>query len=190
MVFSTITGGRSMKEKIFDFILEENPNNLMEMYLEKTRFYLSSLPKQTMRRECVSGLNRYDRKGQISSEAHKINLRPGDIVYCDFGQAYLNEIGFQHFALIIAIFQYKAFVVPMSSNYKTICKAPNYPGSCHIKEHLYYIGKPKGLNKESVLFLNDAKFINTARVIEVKGHLETKEKLFKQIKYFYYKMFE
>ena len=44
------------------------------------------------------------------------------------------------------------------------------------------LGKIEGMNKESVLFLNDAKWINTARIIDVKAHIERNEELFINIK--------
>lgn len=44
------------------------------------------------------------------------------------------------------------------------------------------LGEVKGLSKSSVLFLNDAKWINTARIIDVKAHLNPKEALFQEIR--------
>lgn len=44
------------------------------------------------------------------------------------------------------------------------------------------LGKIKGMNKESVLFINDAKWINTARIIDIKAHLDKNSELFKDIK--------
>ena len=44
------------------------------------------------------------------------------------------------------------------------------------------IGKPEGLNKPSVLYMNDARYINTARVIEVKAHIPTDSELFREIR--------
>ena len=38
------------------------------------------------------------------------------------------------------------------------------------------------LNKASVLFLNDAKWINSARVIDVKAHIDPNSHLFDKIK--------
>ena len=44
------------------------------------------------------GLNRLERKRMISH--HELNIEVGDICYIDFGQAYINEAGFQHFGLV------------------------------------------------------------------------------------------
>ena len=41
--------------------------------------------------------------------------------------------------------------------------------------------KLKGMNKNSVLFINDAKWINTARIIDVKSHLKVDSKKFSDI---------
>ena len=50
-----------------------------------------------------------------------------------------------------------------------------------MKSHLFALGEIPGLYKESCLFLNDAKWINTARIIDVKGHIDPKGKQFQQI---------
>lgn len=95
--------------------------------------------------------------------------------------SYTNEIGFQHFGLIINIFHNKAFVVPMSGNRSAYQQAysKEHPKG---KRHLMRLGKVKGMNKESVLFINDAKWINTARIIDVKAHLDRSSELFMDIK--------
>ncbi|WP_296242591.1 hypothetical protein [uncultured Faecalicoccus sp.] len=96
-------------------------------------------------------------------------LRKGDICYIDFGQAYVMEIGYLHFGLILAFCHQKAFVVPMT-------------GKCREhKDYIYPLGQIPGLYKESYLFLNDAKWINTARIIDVKGHLDPDGELFQTI---------
>lgn len=182
-----------MKHNYITFAVEEQPtylDDLIEEYLEKCRNYLTSLSKVDAKRECLSGLNRFERSLRISSLDQSLYVKPGDIVYVDFGQAYLNETGFQHFGLILAMFQYKAFVVPMSSNHQTVMKAPNYHNGTDSRQHLFYIGQPEGMHRESVLFLNDAKFINTARIIEIKSHLDCESKTFRQIKKIYAKIFD
>ena len=96
-------------------------------------------------------------------------LRKGDICYIDFGQAYVMEIGYLHFGLILAFCHQKAFVVPMT-------------GKCREdKEYIFPLGQISGLYKESYLFLNDAKWINTARIIDIKGHLDPEAGLFQTI---------
>ncbi|MBQ6356992.1 MAG: hypothetical protein IJI52_07835, partial [Solobacterium sp.] len=46
---------------------------------------------------------------------------------------------------------------------------------------LMRLGKIEPMNRPSVLFLNDMKFINTARVIDVKAHLDVRSVLFRRI---------
>lgn len=183
-----------MDYKLRNLVVSESyhkPDYLVEDYLDELREYLLSLPYHDIKRECISGYNRFDRHDYISSLDFDMWVTEGDIVYCDFGQAYLNEAGYQHFGLVIKMFSYKAFVVPMSSNKTTISKAMNFENNhCDKKDHLYYIGQPEGLNKPSVLFLNDAKFINTARVISIKGHLNTESKEFCEIKALYHDLFQ
>lgn len=117
----------------------------------------------------------------MCGEEAGIFVKAGDVVYMDFGQAYLNEMGYQHFALVLGICGKKALVVPMTSNEKT-CKNAYDLTHLHGKKNLYcFPGIMDGLCKKTVLFLNDMKFINTARVIDIKGHIDIHEKEFQNI---------
>ncbi|MEF9967143.1 MAG: hypothetical protein RR766_01430 [Longicatena sp.] len=130
----------------------------------------------------VSDANWLLRSQYTSCEQLGIDIRPGDICYIDYGQAYLNEIGFQHFGLVLSIYQKKAFVIPMTSNelqYKTAYDLIDNPSG---KRHLMRLGCLPGMNKPSVLFLNDCKYINTARIIDVKAHLEISSPCYQKIK--------
>ena len=129
----------------------------------------------------ISDANLRERRGYSSCSELGVDIRVGDICYIDFGEAYICEIGFQHFGLILTLFHNKAFVVPMSGNHGAYLQAygaSNPKG----KRHLMRLGKIKGMNKESVLFLNDAKWINTARIIDVKSHLDRNSFKFHDIK--------
>ena len=133
-----------MQSKLMDLVIQEKKSDyIVEDYIEELISYLVKLPYHEIRRECISGYNRFMRSNCISSLDFNLRVKPGDIVYCDFGQAYINSLD--------------------------------------SKEHLYYIGMPEGLNKPSVLFLNDAKFINTARIIEIKSSLNIEGALFQDI---------
>lgn len=177
--------------KLMDLVVEEKQNHyIVEDYIEELKDYLSAMPYHEIKRECISGYNRFLRSKCLSSLDFNLRIEVGDIVFCDFGQAYINEAGFQHFGLVLKIFNYKAFVIPMSSNSITVRKAFNHPNKLDMKDHLFYIGMPLGLNKPSVLFLNDAKFINTARIIEVKSHIKSDSILFKQINNQYKRLFD
>lgn len=179
-----------MQHKLMDLVVNEGSGHyIVDDYLNELRSYLSAMPYHEIKRECISGYNRFIRSKFISSLDFDLRIKIGDIVFCDFGQAYLNEAGFQHFGLVLKLFSYKAFVVPMSSNTQTILKAKNHPLAQTQKDHLYYIGMPEGLNRPSVLFLNDAKFINTARIIEVKSFLDPQSTLFQEIMKVYQDLF-
>ena len=65
----------------------------------------------------------------------------------------------------------------MTSNPQTYRKAFTNEGT-----YLFPLGTIEGLYKESVLFLNDAKFINTARIIDVKAHIPVDSEMFLKIK--------
>ncbi|CAM2820860.1 hypothetical protein [Erysipelothrix tonsillarum] len=149
-------------------------------YLETYQEYIRLLPSYYMRKECISGLNRMYRQKFWSCESLNINVRVGDICYMEFGQAFINEAGYQHFGLVMGIFNHKVFVVPMTSNYELVQQARNV--SVKGKKHLYYIGKINGLNKASVLFLNDCKYVNSARVISINGHIEPGSSMFAEIR--------
>lgn len=147
---------------------------------EKSKDYRVLGVKEALPR-LVSEQNLRERRNHVNCAELGVDIRVGDICYIDFGEAYINEIGYQHFGLLITIFHNKAFVVPMSGNHSAYVQAyskDNLKG----KRHLMRLGKIKGMNKESVLFINDAKWINTARVIDVKAHLDRNSELFLEIK--------
>lgn len=145
----------------------------MKNYIEKQS------PKETIK--ILLSTQNYLKRGSLKYNEH-LPLSVGDICYIDFGQAYLNEAGYQHFGLILSMMNGKAFVVPMTSNPVTYEQA--YDKQCNPlgKIHLMRLGQLNGLNKPSVLFINDSKYINTTRIIEVKGHLDVTEHLFQRIR--------
>lgn len=155
---------------------------VLENYMQLRNQVYEELIGSNVDNAMISETNWIARGNYPSGEEAGIKVRVGDVVYMDFGQAYLNEMGYQHFALVIAICEKKALVVPMTSNIKT-CE--NAFDSEHLKgkKNLYcYPGIIDGLNRKSVLFLNDFKFINTARIIDVKGHINVKSNDFIKIK--------
>lgn len=173
-----------IQEEIKKLIDDESQYGIyqgIEFYIQRLRQHLLSLPKTEAKRQTLSGLNWLSRKHLTSSLAFDLRLKKGDICFIDFGKAYINEAGYQHFGLILSLVNYKALVVPMSSNSTTISKASNVLCEGQVKNHLYYIGKLDGMNRPSVLFLNDAKYINTARVIEVIAHMDIHSTMFKEI---------
>ena len=123
----------------------------------------------------------YLKRGSLKTNDF-LPLSVGDVCYIDFGQAYLNEAGYQHFGLILSMMNGKAFVVPMTSNPITYEQAYDKQTNPKGKLHLMRVGQPQGLNKPSVIFINDSKYINTTRIIEVKGHLNVNEVLFDKIR--------
>ena len=129
----------------------------------------------------ISELNYESRHQYKSSELVGFKVKVGDICYVDFGRAYINEAGYQHFGIVVGYCNSKALVIPMSSNYamyqQSYCEK-TFPNG---KKHLYRLPSLESLRKKSVLFLNDMKYINTARIIEVKGNLDPKSELFKDI---------
>ncbi len=150
---------------------------LVNYYIEEYKGFIDSLPSNLQRRECLSGLNRVKRIDYWSSKDLNLIVKPGDICFFEYGHAFLNEAGYQHFGLIISKYNHKAFVVPMTSNRTSIRKATESKNCTH----LFYIGQLCGLDKKSVLFLNDSKFVNTCRIISINAHLDTDSVMFKEI---------
>lgn len=159
----------------------QNLDEMIEEYLEHYRSYITAQRKSEQIKEIKSGYNRMNRSEMWSSEAMNISVKSGDICFIDYGKAYLNEAGYQHFGLVIREFNQKILVVPMTSNKSAIKQSRNY--AKNGKKHLYYIGHLEGLHKPSTLFLNDFKFVNSARIISINGFLDPSSDMFKEILY-------
>jgi len=110
-----------------------------------------------------------------------IKVRVGDICWLDYGQSYINEMGYQHFGLIVALCFGKALVVPITSSKKAYYNAYDLHDNKKGNYCLMRLGDIKGLDKESTLYLNDFRFINSARVFGVYAHIERDSELFKKI---------
>ncbi len=151
-------------------------------YLESKKNLMKQLEPKCLDYCLVSEANWFIRNQEVSCDGLGIQIRVGDICYIDFGQAYINEAGFQHFGLILSIYQRKAFVIPMTSNPHQYKTAYDPVDNVIGKKHLMKIGLIPGMNKPSVLFLNDCKHINTARIIDVKAHIHPHSPLFDKIK--------
>lgn len=162
-----------MESKAYDEMIEE----FMTLNLDE----LKKCNQKEFNNLYVSEINYHQRKHMISNDETGVRINIGDICYIDFGKAYQHEIGYQHFGLVISICRGKILVVPMTSNAKAISKARSEENP-NGKSHLFSFPKAGKMNKDSVLFLNDIKFINPARVIDVKGHISVHSNLFSAIK--------
>ncbi|MCI8270692.1 MAG: hypothetical protein HFG16_00010 [Erysipelotrichaceae bacterium] len=154
---------------------------LCENYLKEHEEEYLHMPAEAAIPRLISAQNLKDRRNLLSCESLGVHISIGDICFIDFGDAYLQEIGYQHFGLIAAMYHGKAFVIPMSGNYNAYLQAYSRQNP-NGKQHLMQLGKIAGMRKPSVLFINDAKWINTARIIDVKAHLDKDSELFKDIK--------
>lgn len=158
---------------------DQDVEALIEEYLEHYRSYLKTRAKNEQVKEIKSGYNRMNRTEMWSSDAMNLSVKRGDICFIDYGKAYLNEAGYQHFGLVLREFNQKILVVPMTSNKGSIKQSRNFIENG--KKHLYYIGHLEGLHKPSTLFLNDFKFVNSSRIISINGHLKPDSDMFKEI---------
>lgn len=137
----------------------------LNYYTKLINDQIRSMTLQQIKMECVSSINRLHRQ-EIKVD---INVQVGDVCYIDYGPMYRYEAGYQHFGIVLKLSHFKAFVVPLTSNMNTHQLE---------KEHVFIVGAIEGLTKHSVCFLNDAKFINTSRIIDIYGHLSMQDQRF------------
>ncbi len=160
---------------------ERKKEEVIEEYLGVLRQQLLKMDNKQVKEVLLSELNFQERGKLMSCRYYDMNIREGDICYIDFGKAYNQETGYMHFGLVIKIFNSKALVIPMTSNPQAFIMAYDKNYNPNGMTHLMRLGKVEGLVKYSVLFLNDAKFINTARIIDVKSHLSTDGELYRKV---------
>ena len=154
------------------WLIEETLQDIKRDWLER--------PQHEMLRQLLSTQN-YILRSQYSTHP-ELRITAGDICFIDFGHAYQHEAGYQHFGIVLPVVNGKVFVIPMTSNDDAFTHAYDEKTNPSGKKHLFRFKQCCGLNRDSVLFLNDCKFINSSRIIEVKGHLEQESKLFTEIK--------
>ncbi|MDD7282192.1 hypothetical protein [Floccifex sp.] len=155
-------------------VLKNQKLELLKKQAEKEENELcNSLSENEVFDYMVSKLNYCRRKEVFSCQDLNVNIRCGDICYIDFGHSYLFEIGYLHFGLILSIQRGKVFVVPITgANSKVI----------YGKDHIMQLGKIEGMSKVSACYLNDSKWINSSRIIDVKAHIPVDSPLFLAIK--------
>lgn len=178
-----------MQDHLFPLLLKQSPYAIQEnasefnLLVEETLHDMKQhLFKQTRKEALCQLLSTYNyiQRSQRSSHS-SLTIKAGDVCFIDFGHAYLHEAGYQHFGLVMSSVHGKIFVIPMTSNpnaYKLAYDPIEQPEG---KKHLYRFQQSCGLNRPSVLFLNDCKFISPLRVIEVKGNLSPESDVFKRI---------
>ena len=174
-----------MKKELLDQLLQNyriEKNELVKSYIKLMVEEMNLLEEKEVYQEALSEVNYRIRRKYKSSELVGFKIKVGDICYIDFGKSYINEAGYQHFGLVLNSYNSKILVIPMSSNesmYRQAYCEKEFP---YGKKHLMRLKLVEGLDKKSVLFLNDLKFINSARVISVKAHLNAKSEEFREIK--------
>lgn len=154
---------------------------LWPQYVEESKEYYGNLTSKDALYCIMSETNYRERRFDPGCDEKTLWIKPGDICYIDYGKCYVNETGFLHFGVILKIKNDKALVIPMTSNEKTYKEALKQEAREYDRSHIMPIGKIDGMAKPSVLFLNDSKWINTARIIDVKAHIPTDSSLFLRI---------
>ena len=159
----------------------QNSRKQIQNYLAQEYHQCVEMTRMELEARLVSAANWDERHLYDSCRDLGFQIAPGDICYLDYGRGYVKEAGYQHFGLVVSLCEGKAFVIPMTSNEKTYARAfhpRRNPEGCR---HLFALGDVEGLNKRSVLFLNDGKYINTARIIRITGHIEISGNMYKEI---------
>lgn len=168
---------------LIDTLQEEDNTEFTEDIIEETiqefQKHITKLNGKDAAKILLSTQNYIQRSTLKIHETFEVHV--GDVCYIDFGQAYLNESGFQHFGLVLSKLNGKVFVVPMTSNAYTYAQAYDRYENPNGRKHLMRFGQRNGLNRESVLFINDCKFINPTRIIEIVGHLDVNDNFFLKI---------
>lgn len=178
-----LTDLKSIGKKAYDDEAIKYPvlREAIEDYIVNVKNEYRAMNAKQARDSLLSEYNYQMRAKLKSSRSFGLDISAGDICYIDYGKAYISEVGYQHFGLVLKVYCGKAFVIPMTSNavnYELVYDPISNPTGLR---HLMRLGKMDGLYKYSVLFLNDGKFINTARIIDIKAHLDVDSELFKQI---------
>ena len=153
----------------------------LDDYMAEIKEESTHMPAKLCRDILLSEYNYRIRSKLKSCRSFGLTVYAGDICYIDFGRAYVTEAGYQHFGLVITVSSGKALVVLMTSNPVNYSMAYDPDDNPNGLRHLMRLGRVEGMYKYSVLFLNDAKFINTARIIDMKSWLDPESEKFRQI---------
>ena len=125
--------------------------------------------------QALISIKNYMDRARNNTSIGQVGIKKGDICWIDYGVAYKYEAGYQHLGLVLTIHHGKALVVPMTSNSQTYQKSEK-------EAYLYPLKRFGKMQKDSALFLNDAKFISMQRVIKVIEHLNPESENFKEVK--------
>ena len=131
----------------------------VERWQEIERRVLATLGDKERKNYIRSMINWTKRKDIATSRVPDTweMVEAGDIVFADFGVTYDMEIGAQHLGIVVSIVRGKAFVVPLTSTKKF---------AWH--DNIMTL-KSDCLDHESAVLCNDARFINTSRIIKKIG---------------------
>lgn len=114
----------------------------------------------------------------------EVNLglyNPGDIVMCDYGLGFYDEVGYYHAGLILSKWDRKYLIVPITSSATIFNSAAVY------KDNKYII-VPSGhavngkLTPNSTLVLSDMKWVSSSRLFKTIGSMDVESEFFKHIK--------
>ena len=141
-----------------------------DMIMKQHSYFVSSLDTEERNRYLISLYNYIHRK---TLKGNIENIKEGSICCVDFGNAYIKEIGYQHLALVIHVVGDKAFVVPI------ISKKDRFNSKTQI---ILKKNKLRCLKNDSLLLLNDTKWINTSRIINCIGSINPESKFFHNIR--------
>lgn len=161
-----------------------------EEFRQKSSFYglyeailkssLSKVSAYVATSRLISAINFHDR-GHADSimELNPSMEKPkiGDLYYFDFGTQYHHETSYLHPGIVLNTLSGKLEVVPVTTSPSIYHRAIRF----HVKE-LVALPKTEGLLPEnSAVLLDDVRWINSARIVRLIGHIEPTSALFQNI---------
>lgn len=162
-----------------EFLNHKRFEEIWEEYQKQEKMQLKKLSTGEAMDYIKSHLNFFERKEEVIYRNEEIKI--GDICYIDYGINYKQECGYFHMGLIIDIKQYEYLILPMTSNVKAFEKAVFWK-----KSNLLPLPHVDHIEKNTTIFLNDARFINSARIIMKVSNIEKNSAEFKHIKTVFY----
>lgn len=154
-------------------------DNLVELI----KYDLSNMSTEEAINSLISEINYRERRKEfenIKISNGTLNVKIGNICLVDFGRQYNLECSYVHPALVLSKSHKKLFVIPITSNKKQFQNASFWQYD-NLVPFIYQEYNKSNIKKHSTLFLNDAKWINTSRIIANIGEVDVHSREFEEI---------
>lgn len=158
-------------QDVEDGLIELIKSELLNMSTEEAINSLISEINYTERRKCFKNIKIAD---------GKLDVKIGSICLIDFGRQYNLECSYVHPALVLSKSHKKLFTIPITSSKKQFQNASFWQYD-NLVPFVYREYDKANIKKDSTLFLNDAKWINSSRIIACIGEIDVHSKEFEEI---------